>query len=278
MRCQYCHKKFSAFRFWKSSKFCSKEHAEAYRTETLDRLMHDSAGKVDRPPLPFLETLETQSEEPVEEYTGPPRLEAAPESTRLELDADSSGPLITPPPPPLGDVPQPPPVSDFFSSPSGGNGEIRDQSAEEALEALRDLARSNGPSVSTAGAGMSASAAGWEEALLQEPTPVAPEPVVPEPVAPEPANADDVFAELRKMADAMAPVEDVAAEMEPEPTFATGSFSVLDRLMETPAPRPREAVPGPPRQEETESEAAAPSVAAEKPPELIEEEVGVAAR
>ena len=229
--------------------------------------MHDSAGNVDRPPLPLQKGLGIQSEEPVEEYTGPPRLEAAPESTSFEMDADSSGALIKPPPP-RSDVPQPLPVSNFLSSPGGGNGDITAQTPDEALEALRNLARNDGSDSSTSGNGMSVSAVGWEEALPEDPTPAAPEPV----------DADDVFAELRKMADAMEPLEDVAEEIDLEPTFSTGSFSVLDRLMETPTPRPREPLPGLLRQDGTESEAAAPVMGAEKRPEVVEEEAGTAAR
>ncbi len=55
MRCVLCHGKISPFRRWaKESEFCSAEHAEAYRNQTLSRLMGgEDAGDAERPPLPF---------------------------------------------------------------------------------------------------------------------------------------------------------------------------------------------------------------------------------
>ena len=238
MECLYCHKKFFSFRFWKSSEFCSEEHAEAYRSQTLSRLM-DTGGAPENPSPAFEDALKGAGESheiAPSEYTGarqlePPAVSASvleegsgyslPEVGTHALDAD----LL------MGDL-----TSDAGSvplhTPSGDDVDL--QTPEEALNALRELARNT-----------------------DRPSPTS-RPPLPEPSQIEaqsegfhragestgPADdvdADDVFAELRRMAAASSgQAEAEVQEDEDEETIhlpmAPEGLSALDRLMETPTP------------------------------------------
>ncbi len=275
MECLYCHNKFASFRFWKSAQFCSQEHAEAYRSQALDRLMgEDLFESGEKLPLPLSEVLGLDEET---QFEGPPRLNAAPDDgfdpalldaaapVSLGLDADLQSPLITPPPsnthptveeilarsgtPDSGTSNEPFSLEGMPSSLQAG-GDVRQQTAEEALEALRSLAQSTGP------------AAAEPDAGLED---VPPFPELEDEVAEAgpvgealDLDADDAFAELRRIA---ATADDVEAQAEEasevfDPAAPIASFSVLDSLTETPKPRPREAVPGLSRQTDDNEEAA----------------------
>jgi hypothetical protein len=57
MKCLLCHKGISRLRSWKTkSEFCSDEHADTYKKQTLERLLRDQEqllDKVSAPPLPI---------------------------------------------------------------------------------------------------------------------------------------------------------------------------------------------------------------------------------
>lgn len=262
MECLYCHKKFSSLRFWKSSQFCSPEHAEDYRTQTLDRLMgDDSAGSGEKQPLPLPEILGPEQEPAL---AGPPQLNAAPPESEwapAQLEVPAAGPvgfglarpsaLITPPPagayPTIEEIlsragkQDSGPAEEIASwqqapgSPSD-HVDVRQQTAEEALEALRSLARGQTSDDTKRAGGLEDAAAGsdWDDTVVEPGTAR----------ATQDAEADDVFAELRRIAS----TSDDASGEEPfesfDPAAPIPSFSALDHLLATPKPRPREAIPG----------------------------------
>lgn len=90
MYCLYCHTKIPRLRAWRTgSKFCSEEHAELYKTRTLERLLGAeqpgaAAGEASqsRPPLP--EGRRPQSPEP------PPAEKAIPPRPALTADASAA--------------------------------------------------------------------------------------------------------------------------------------------------------------------------------------------
>ncbi len=54
MRCLVCGEKVARLRYWKTkSEFCSDEHAETHKRQTLDRLMQSQEELLARPPLPI---------------------------------------------------------------------------------------------------------------------------------------------------------------------------------------------------------------------------------
>lgn len=265
MECLYCHKKLSSFRFWKSSQFCSPEHAEDYRRQTLDRLMGDAAaGNGEKQPLPLSVIL---GPEPEPAPAGPPRLNAAsPQEAQEEwelarpeaaatapsgFDLEQPSPLMTPPPADAyptveeilarsgkqdtGTTEEAASWQRTLSAPSDET-DVSQQTAEEALEALRSLARGSksGDPQPAGGPNEAVPLPDWEDAGF----------TASAGQATQDADPDDVFAELRRIA---ASADDAHGEVASEafdPAPPIPNISALDRLTETPQPRPRKAIPG----------------------------------
>lgn len=240
MECRYCHKKFSSFRFWKNSEFCSEEHADAYRSDTLSRLM-DNGGDSGTSSPAFEDALRGagESHEIVpSEYKGARRLEP-PQTSASALEGGDGYSL-----PPAGthaleaDLRMGDLTSQAGSSPlhTPSDGDVDLQTPEEALNALRALAGSA------------------DRSRLRSPEPLRIEeepPRIEEQLDDlswaaestdqvDGVDADDVFAELRRMAAVSGQSElenqeddseeDLHLPMSPE------GVSAFDRLMETPAP------------------------------------------
>ena len=145
MRCLLCHKKISRFRVWKTkSEFCRDEHADTYKKQTLDRLLRDQEQLLQpstAPPLPI-------SDDPVDdgldailaggnddEGLGRSHLLPAPEPADTRF-GDPGGVE-------LSEAPLPESFSDILSRGEQQDGtpdDVHQQSAEEALDALRRLA------------------------------------------------------------------------------------------------------------------------------------------
>ena len=256
MECLYCHKKFSTFRFWKSSEFCSEEHAEAYRGQTLSRLM-DGGGASSKSPPPFEDALGRANEEP----QIPPSKHA--DAPQLEAPALRSSPLDSQPftqPPSRTDAVEADLGTSALSSDVGGipsdmppveglsrkgAGEVDLQTPEEALNALRDLARgSQTPSLPPP-------LEEQPQAIRAESKPSA---------TSDDVDADDVFAELRRMAEATGKteLEEKAEEAIDLPTVPNG-LSAFDRLMETRTPSAGVGRPRLERREGVDEEAGKPA-------------------
>ena len=262
MECLYCHKKLSSFRFWKNSQFCSPEHASDYRTQTLDRLMGDAvAGNGEKPPLPLsvipgpepepalAKPLRLNAAAPRDEW-GPAGIETV-ETAPSAFDFERSPPLITPLPedayPTVAEILARSGKQDTATSeeiaawqrtPSAPSYEtdVQQQTAEDALEALRSLARGSKSDDPQPAGGLDDDVPlpDWENAAF---TATAGQ-------ATQDADPDDVFAELRRIA---ASADDAHGEDESDafdPAAPIPNVSALDRLTETPQPRPRETIPG----------------------------------
>lgn len=237
MKCRYCHKKFSSFRFWKNSEFCSEEHSDAYRSDTLSRLM-DNGGASETSPPAFEDALRGAGESheiAPSEYKGARRLEPPPASASAlqggdgyslppvgthALEADRR----------MGDL-----TSQAGSSPlhMPSDGDVDLQTPEDALNALRALAGS---------ADRSSPAS-----RLEPPEP----PRIEEQLEDlsraggsadltDGVDADDVFAELRRIATTSGQAEMESQKDDDEEEIhlpmAPEGVSAFDRLMEASAP------------------------------------------
>ena len=145
MQCLLCHKKISRFRIWKTkSEFCCDEHADTYKKQTLDRLLRDQEQLLQTtaaPPLPISDDPADDGLDAIlaggnddEGFDGSHLLPAPePADTRL---GDPGGVE-------LSEAPLPESLSDILSRGEQKDGtpdDVRQQSAEEALDALRRLA------------------------------------------------------------------------------------------------------------------------------------------
>lgn len=188
MECLYCHQKIS--RFWlfgKTSKFCNKAHEEAYRKETLDRLIfgEDEDAEAGKPaPLP-LGAPRPQASEPdfdaliaertSEHVSSPPALDipstldAQESAALLSEDPDPSAAILMPP---VGEAHDEAEGLDLVPSPDPSFDE---QPSKDALGALRTLQES----------------LGYEESTPSPPSPVDDE---------SPGDTVALFDELQKMA------------------------------------------------------------------------------
>lgn len=239
MECLYCHQKIS--RFWlfgKTSKFCGKAHEEAYRKETLDRLI-------------FGEDEDAEAAKPAPLPLGAPRPEGSEPNFDALIAEQTSEPLSSSPALDVASVPDrqesaalfsedpdasaaslPPPVAEPHDKAEGldPHPNLDEQSSKDALGALlsfrespgnEELTRSPPPPADDESPGDSA-------ALFDELGKMATEAEEDEPVSePEnllgahPANEDEA---------ARAAVPESAAEPLGGPEFAA-QHEALERLL-----------------------------------------------
>ena len=165
MRCLICQTRISPFRRWKQdSAFCNDEHAEAFRTQTLNRLLGEpqDGGEAARPPLPGEEPLPLDQTAGIQLESEPALAQASsagePSLTQAANEPADDKRLFSPdgelPATAHYEAPSPAGQQDLTSlaagpqdsatqpeTPPSAPDHILRQSADEALEALRELAR-----------------------------------------------------------------------------------------------------------------------------------------
>ena len=155
MRCLLCHKKISRFRIWKTkSEFCRDEHADTYKKQTLDRLLRDQEQLLQTsaaPPLPIADDPADDGLDAIlaggndDEGVGRSHLLPAPEpaDTGFGDPEPADTRFGDPGGVELSEAPRPESLSDILSGGEQQDGtpdDVHQQSAEEALDALRKLA------------------------------------------------------------------------------------------------------------------------------------------
>ena len=155
MRCLLCHKKISRFRVWKTkSEFCRDEHADTYKKQTLDRLLRDQEQLLQpstAPPLPISDDPADDGLDAIlaggndDEGLDRSHLLPAPEpaDTRFGDPEPAHTGFGDPGGVELSEAPLTESFSDILSGGEQQDGtpdDVHQQSAEEALDALRKLA------------------------------------------------------------------------------------------------------------------------------------------
>ncbi len=258
MQCLLCHKKISRLRVWKTkSEFCSDEHADTYKKQTLERLLRDQEQllhKVSAPPLPIGDNpaddgldailgggIESLAGGIESEGIDRSHLLSAPAPSNTTLDAVGDELSFTP----AESLPAAESLNDILApnKAAGTSEDIRQQSPDEALEALRRLSEHSAaqpPHIASDAA--SAPGAAEDELLGPLERLAASRNVDAQELLDEVVSGSDVLPESDRE-NTGAGIEFGPSETVEKGQESGGTSSMLDRLMEAgPASEPSQAL------------------------------------